>query len=374
MKKIVLSFLISFLFVSICISQIDSTYRIGKSIKFNSTILEGEVTYHVHLPYGYEVTDETYPVIYLMNGHLMSTFANAVATTEKLSSKRIPDMIVVGISNTGVARNYWACPNDSGKVDKAENFYNFLDKELLPNIKNKYRANDYKILMGQSNTGLYVAYNLLSHPDLFDAYIISSPMFGWCSEYYLEQTISFLQTNETTNKKLYISYGNMDYTQVLDHVEDYKEILKQHSHKGLHWKLVKLENTGHVPLMTLNNALLYFFSECTMTSERKKYTIPEIEAHFKKLSKEYGFTVLPKSSILFDIAYDLKDEKKFDESIEMFNYLIRLYPNSAINYYGKGIVYYLKNEIDLAKECFNKSLEINPNYTRSKNILRRLNR
>ncbi len=373
MRKIILSFLILLLFISICISQTDSTYSIGKSITIDSKVLEGEVTYHVHLPYGYEETEETYPVIYLMNGHLMSTFANAVATTEKLSSKRIPDMIVVGISNTGVARNYWACPDDSGKVDKAEIFYSFLEKELLPTIKNSYRTNNYKILMGQSNTGLYVTYNLLSHPDLFNAYIVASPMFGWCSEYYLEQTKSFQQTNGTANKKLYISYGDMDFTQVLDHIDDYKEILKQHAPEDLQWRLEKLENAGHVPLMTLNNALLHFFSEFTMTPERRKYSIQEIESHFEKLSKEYGFTVLPKSGVLFDIAFDLKDEKKFDISIEMFNYLISLYPNSALNYYGKGLIYLNKKEPELAKECFNKSLEINPEYTRSKNILKRLN-
>lgn len=373
MRKISLSVLISLLFVTISISQTDSTYNIGKSITIDSKVLEGEVTYHVHLPYGYEEAEETYPVLYLMNGHLMTTFASAVAITEKLSGKRIPDMIVIGISNTGVAGNYWACPDDSGKVEKAENFTSFLEKELLPKIQKDYRTNGYKILMGQSNTGLYVTYNLLFHPDLFNNYIVSSPMFGWCSEFYLEQIKSFLQTKKTVNKKLYISYGDMDYTQVLNHINDYKEVLEQNELEGFEWKLEKFENAGHVPLMTLNNALLYFFSECTMTPERKNYSIQEIETHFDKLSKDYGFTVIPKSSILFDIAFDLKDENKLDEAIEMFNYLISLYPNSALNYYGKGLVFLRKKETELAKECFNKSLEIDPEYTRSINILKRLN-
>jgi hypothetical protein len=373
MKKILFSFSIVLLLSGICVSQIDSTYNIGKSLTIDSKVLEGEVTYHVHLPYGYEESEETFPVIYLMNGHLMTTFASSVAIIEKLSGKRIPDMIVIGISNTGVARNYWACPNDSGSVEPADKFYSFLETELLPKTQKDYRTNGYKILMGQSNTGLYVTYNLLFYPDLFNDYIVSSPMFGWCSEFYMEQTKSFLQTKETVNKKLYISYGDMDYIEVLDHIDDYKEILEQHAPKDLHWKLEKFENTGHVPLMTLNNALLYFFSEYTMTTERKKFSIPEIESHFEKLSKEYGFTVIPKSGVLLDIAFDLRDENKLDEAIEMFDYLISLYPNSALNYYGKGLVFLRKKETDLAKECFNKSLEIDPEYIRSINILKRLN-
>ncbi len=371
MKKLTLSCAI--LLSTICIAQTESDYNIGKTITINSKVLEGEVTYHLHLPNGYEETDKEYPVLYLMNGHLTSTFANAVATTEKLSSKRIPDMIVVGISNTGVAGNYWACPDDSGQFDHAEKFYNFLEKELLPNIKSNYRTNNYKILMGQSNTGLYVTYNLLSYPDLFDGYIVASPMFGWCSDFYLEQTKSILKAKRISNKKLYISYGYMDFTQVLNHIDDFKNILKRHAPKDLQWKLEKLENSGHVPLMTLNNALLYFFSEFTMNSERRKYSIPEIDTHFEKLSQEYGFTVLPKASVLFDIAFDLKNENKLDEALEMIDYNISLYPNSARNYYGKGLIFLHNNERELAKGCFTKSLEINPDYTRSINILKRLN-
>ena len=154
MKRISLSFLIVLLLSAICISQTDSTYNIGKSLAIDSKVLDGEVTYHVHLPYGYEESEETFPVIYLMNGHLMTTFASAVAITEKLSGKRIPDMIVIGISNTGVARNYWACPNDSGRVERADKFYSFLEKELIPKTQKDYRTNGYKILMGQSQQRL----------------------------------------------------------------------------------------------------------------------------------------------------------------------------------------------------------------------------
>ncbi len=93
-------------------------------------------------------------------------------------------MILIGISNTGVAASYRSCPDDSGNVKLGDSFSKFLKEDLIPEIKQNYRTNDYKILFGQSNTGLFVLYSLMSQPDLFNGYVVASPMFGWCPQYY----------------------------------------------------------------------------------------------------------------------------------------------------------------------------------------------
>jgi len=123
MKKNTLLVIVWLIQVSLIIAQEDVI--IGKYQKFESEILGGEVTYLEHLPDGYEDSDKEYPVIYMMNGHIISTFANAAATRDKLSGERILDMILIGISNKGVARKYWSCPNDTGYVKNGEIFYDF---------------------------------------------------------------------------------------------------------------------------------------------------------------------------------------------------------------------------------------------------------
>lgn len=371
MKKITLLIIVCLIQVSLISAQEDVI--IGKYQKFESNILGGEVTYLEHLPDGYEDSDKEYPVIYMMNGHIISTFANAAATIDNLSSERIPDMILIGISNTGVARKYWSCPNDTGYVKNGEIFYDFLNKELIPEIQKNYRTNGYKILAGQSNTGLFVMYNFLLYPELFNAYIVASPMFGWCPEFYLNKTKSFLQISSEINKKLYVSYGDLDYVEVLGHIKEFDEIMNQSS-TNLKWKLELIENAGHVPNATLNNALLFFFSECTMNAERKQLSISEIKSHFEKLSAEYGFSVHPKDGVLFDMSYDLKSQKKYDKAIEMFKYLISLYPNSDTYFYFLGETYQQTGEIELAKENFNVSLKINPDNRGAKKALEKLNK
>lgn len=346
---------------------------IGKYRKFESNVLEGEVTYLVHLPDGYDNSNKDYPVIYMMNGQSVSSFANAAATLDNLSNERIPDMILIGISNTGVAANYRSCPDDNGNVKMGNSFSNFLKEELIPEIKRNFRTNDYKILFGQSNTGLFVLYSFFIQSDLFDTYIVASPMFGWCPQFYADETRAFLNSNPTLNKKLYVSYGDFDYVEVLRYINDFKDILKQ-SPVGLQYKVDPIENTGHVPFITLNNALLYIFSECTLNAERKKLSISEIKSHFEKLSSDYGFIVVPKAGVLFDMAIDMKNEKEFDRAIAMFKYLISLYPGSEIYHYVLGQTYQLKGDVDMAKESYIDSQKINPDFKQAKTALEKLNK
>jgi predicted alpha/beta superfamily hydrolase len=353
------------------IAQDDVT--IGKSRKFQSGVLGGEVTYLVHLPDGYDDSKKDYPVIYMMNGQSIAAFANASSTLDNLSNERIPDMILIGISNTGVAANYRSCPDDSGNVKLGDSFRKFLKEDLIPEVRRNYRTNDYKILFGQSNSGLFALYNLMSYPDLFNAYVVASPMFGWCPQYYTEKTRVFLNNNPSLNKKLYVSYGDLDYVEVLRYIDDFKEVLKQ-SPAGFQYKVDLIDNAGHVPFVTLNNALLYIFSECTLDAERKNLSIPEIKSHFEKLSSDYGFVVVPIAGVLFDMAIDKKNEKEFEKAVDLFKYLISLYPGSEIYHYVLGQTYLQKGDIDLAKESFGESLKLNPDFKQAKTALEKLNK
>jgi predicted alpha/beta superfamily hydrolase len=368
MKKLILLLIICLMYMNLFAQD---SVTIGKYRKITSRVLGGEVTYLEHLPDGYEKSGERYPVVFSMNGQNISQFANDAATLDNLAGDRIPDMILIGISNTGVAGTYWSCPGDSGEVKGGDTFSAFLKDELIPEIRKNYRTNGYQVLAGQSNTGLFVMYNFLFYPGVFNAYVIASPMFGWCPDFFLNKTRSFLKDNPGIKKKLYISYGDLDYVQVSNHMNDYKEALKQ-SPVRLEWKVEMIENTGHVPFSTLNNALLFFFSGCTMNAERRKLGVPEIKSHFEALSKEYGFTVNPKPGVLLDMAFDLGDAQKNDQAIGIMEYLIGLYPDSEVNYYCFGRLLQKSGDVESAKVNYNKALIINPAYEPAKAALDKL--
>ncbi len=62
----------------------------------------------------------------------------------------------------------------------ADNFLIFFKAELIPHVDRTYRTEKFEVLYGGSNAGPLAIYALLTQPDLFNAYLTSSPMVGWC--------------------------------------------------------------------------------------------------------------------------------------------------------------------------------------------------
>ena len=63
MKKTVLTILIALLSVSNMFAG-----KVLESLKFQSNILKGEVKYSIYLPDGYDTSERSYPVLYLLHG------------------------------------------------------------------------------------------------------------------------------------------------------------------------------------------------------------------------------------------------------------------------------------------------------------------
>jgi uncharacterized protein len=355
-------------------AKAQETVAIGTFRKLSSEVLGGEVRYIEHLPEGYDKNKNTYPVLYMMNAQSVANFANAAAAVDYLSSERIPDMILIGICNEGAAANYWACPDDSGRMTFAEKFNRFLGEELIPDVDKNYRTNGYRIFDGQSNTGLFVLNSFITHADLFNAYVVVSPMLGWCADYQLKELSHFLRLNQNINKRLNISYGELDYKEVLDPADSLSKVLKQYAPAGLHWKISKISNDGHVPFSGLHEGLLDIFSPCTLTPALQKSSIAEIKSHYSTLSAEYGFEINPKGDILMNLAWDLKDQKKYDSAIEFFNYLTALYPSNAMYWATFGITLYKQGDLQAAREKAVTALSLDPEQPQAKALMAKLDK
>jgi predicted alpha/beta superfamily hydrolase len=62
----------------------------------------------------------------------------------------------------------------------------FIEKELIVEIDNKYRTNSFKIMVGHSFGGLLAATSYLSSRALFDGYIAIGPSFRWDNQYIVK--------------------------------------------------------------------------------------------------------------------------------------------------------------------------------------------
>jgi hypothetical protein len=142
----------------------------------------------------------------------------------------------------------------------AENFLNFIQTELMPYIKKNYRASDYSILYGMSNSALFAVYALFEKPGTFNAYIASSPMIGHCPEYMQKKAQSFISKKVLNDRFLYMVYGDEDSRRVTEYVPDLQNYLDTHRPDGFECKLEILPGEGHVPKSSLARGLQFIFS------------------------------------------------------------------------------------------------------------------
>ncbi|MEM9303217.1 MAG: alpha/beta hydrolase-fold protein [Pseudomonadota bacterium] len=147
----------------------------------------------VRLPEGYEDTDASYPVVYVLDGGtlfpLFVPYYRLVGINEAL-----PEAIIVGIGYPGTTfaegnyrgTDYTAPSAERDYYGGAPRFQTFLADELLPLIEARYRTDrTRRIIFGQSLGGQFVLYTALTRPNLFWGHIASNAAIHGNAERFL---------------------------------------------------------------------------------------------------------------------------------------------------------------------------------------------
>ena len=66
-------------------------------------------------------------------------------------------------------------------------FRQFIRKELMPPVRQRYRTTAETAIVGESLAGLFVVETLLLEPDLFDTYLAFDPSLWWNNGQLAEQ-------------------------------------------------------------------------------------------------------------------------------------------------------------------------------------------
>jgi hypothetical protein len=281
-------------------------------------------------------------------------------------------MIVIGVPGSTGAR--LARPiTPEGEPGGADDFFAFVMNELVPFVEKSYRTETYRILMGQSNSGLFATYVFLTRPDAFDAYIVSSPSLGWCSDFMNAKARTLFSQNKSLEAFFYMVYGEKDYdVLVLEAAPSFEAILQSDAPPGLTWISRRLEKEGHVPISSLNYGLLELFPDYVVPEEVKAKGPKAVEEHYAALTKRYGFPIAVPEEVLFNMAYRKKQAKALDEAVGFFQVLLDRYPASWRGHFFLGETYREKGDAERAAEHYKKTLEIRPDLERAKQRLEEL--
>lgn len=219
-KCFILIFLINIPFACLYSQRnVSMALTIGISEQFYSKNLKETRTINISFPANYNPSDTSaYPVVFIPDGGIHEDFVHIAGLVKYFSQPwigRFPNSIIVGIENTYRKRDFtFAVANldflkntgykkeDMPGYGGSEAYINFLKKELQPYLRQKYKTNQSKTIIGESLAGLLAAEILLKYPDVFDTYIIVSPSLWWGNEQLLEAAKLIRKYNERL--KVYI--------------------------------------------------------------------------------------------------------------------------------------------------------------------------
>lgn len=217
----------------------------------------------VHLPSKYhENKNKMYPVVFVLDAE--TEFALAVSLLNRMHlANQAPEHIVVGIYNTDRTRDLAPTVNHDprgpvGQGGGADKLLDFIEKELIPEITQRYRVSSHKTIVGSSIGGLFVLHSLQSRPHLFQAHLAFSPAVWWGNRETLKQFKAFIQNSPNLDNFLYISIGNEggEMREVYDSLEP---AISKHLPKNLGFKSAVFADMPHG--LVLPAGLLHAFRE-----------------------------------------------------------------------------------------------------------------
>jgi predicted alpha/beta superfamily hydrolase len=183
---------------------------------------------------------ERYPVLYMPDGGLQEDFPHVAAAVDSaIQAGEMRPMILVGIENTERRRDVTG-PTEveedrkiAPRVGGSAAFRRFIQDELMPQVRLRYRVTDETAIIGESLAGLFVVETFFLQPELFDTYIALSPSLYWNGEELVRKAGERLKARPDLRKTLYLSSASDD---IGPEASRLAEALRAHAGAGLKWQ------------------------------------------------------------------------------------------------------------------------------------------
>ncbi|HVF50848.1 MAG TPA: alpha/beta hydrolase-fold protein [Pyrinomonadaceae bacterium] len=349
-------------------AQAPALYDAPARLVVKSKVLGEDRTIVVRTPAGYERDGARYPVLYMTDGdaHIQHTSG----TVEFLARNgRVPEMIVVGITNTDRTRdltptnvaqtlpNGTTQPTTSGGAD---NFLKFIETELMPLVESRYRVQPYRLLAGHSLGGLFAIHTMMSRPELFNAYIAVSPSLQWDNQVLVKRAEQFFTGRKEFKKTLFFTLGN-EPDPIAAGFKNFGELLARYKPEGFVWESVRLEDEDHGSVvlrshyMGLRKAFDGWLLAFNQQTGEVVGGLKGAEEHYKNLSQKVGYPVPVPEGLVNRIGYQLVAAGKLEDAIVVFKSNVERYPASANVYDSLGEAYETQGRLDLARPNYEKA-------------------
>ena len=351
--KLLTVIILLFLALSVKAQEVGTTQiSIGEQIEYKSNVLNDDVNLYIHLPKDY-TTDRKYPVMYLLDGEYF--FTQMVSTVEFLSNcaytqqELIPKFIIVGIATKNRNKDFTPtnAPNQYGmpftESGGAENFLEFMKKELFPYIEKKYSVNETRLLTGWSLGGLFTTYCYLNHPENFSYFLAVSPSLWWDKMVMTEQLIEKIDKNSLAKKKFTMTIGSLEKGAMHQGIKEsfVPEISKAIDSTYFDFIEIVDESHSYTPFSAFYKGLQSIFYKWTISDNLlKDKNYIEIEKIIFSLAGDFGFTGDDIHGATYHLYITALSQGNYNNALKVAKFRAERFPESTYAQYNLGEMYY----------------------------------
>lgn len=389
--------LLSFLILNTGFSFAQSTNDmivLGQRYTIHSKVLKENRTYSVYLPASYKSNpNKRYIVAYVLDGE-RSKFLEVSGISQSMHSSfnlklQIPELIIVSIENIDRTKDFTPT-NSLNYLDKeniaafkssgkANDFMNFIEKELMPEINNSFRTVPQNMIIGHSMGGLFALHCLLENPKIFSYYLLIDPSWFWDHNYIGKRGEEVLEKQIDLKARVYIALAN-NFHEDKRHYQwgmEFYELLKKNKSPDLSAEVKYFEDEKHltVTIPATYYGLRYLFQpyEIDINEVTKDPTV--LANYDKKIHKELFLDMKPDENFVNTIGYiALHDRQIPDIAVSIFEINAKNYPQSLNVWDSLADAYIAKGYIEKAKMCYKKILALSPDNNNAKSKLEKLDK
>jgi hypothetical protein len=337
-----------------------------------------------------------YPVVYVLDGGVQ---LKAVETVHSYYwGGFIPEMVIVGISNgsnrtrdltTSTIEDRRSMPY-SQESGGAENFFSFIEGELIPHIEENYPVTNYRTLIGHSYAGLFTINALINHTEIFKNYLAIDPSLEWDDQKLMKESREVISKTDFEGRSLYISMSGQLHLQnsqitidkVMDDSSEYtlfsRSIIEfstmisnmQEDKINFQWKYYERDLHGTVVLPSILDGLIFLFDwypieqtdKFNSPGTPKEEIVQLIRNREKKLKDHFGYFVPPfEEELLTMLGYMNLEWENTGKSLAMFQLAAEYFPKSANVYDSLADFYESQEDYANALKYVSKAYELSGN-------------
>lgn len=224
-----------------------------------SLIVKDSFDIYITLPKNYSQSKESFSVVYYLDANLKSGNALRKVIDELQTNGKPANAVFVGIGHTGdyrvLRRRDFVTPHlkqgdslisNETNYGQCENFYRFLQTELIPFVESKYSVSSKRTIVGHSFGGLFAFYCLFKKEKLFTNHIALSPSLWVNYDNIYEFEKKYHQDSSSLHANMYMRAGSREtVNKVLGACRKMNTVLTEKPYAGLMLDYKELEGENH---------------------------------------------------------------------------------------------------------------------------------